>query len=405
VTRVLEGVRVIEVAILGFVPSAGMALSEWGADVIKIEHPETGDPMRGAVFNGISPRGGNSSLLYEVFNRGKRSVGIDLRSAEGHETLMKLVEHADVFLVNFTEDANRALKIDVDDVMQRNPRIVYGRGTAQGLQGPEAGRGGYDLGMYWARSGAMVGVMPAGSDVPSTTPATAFGDIQSGLFLAGGIAAGLFHRERTGKGVVVDTSLLSAGLWAMQAGLAGAHAIAADNLPKVDRKRPWNPLVNTYMTSDHRFVYVAMMETEKWWPTFCETIGHAELIDDARYCTHERRVKNAESLVEMLDEAFVDRDLDYWKTALSKQDGTWGVAQAAREALHDPQSLANEYVQWIEFGEGSSVPLARVPVRFDGWSRPLTMAPSHGEHTDEVLLEAGVTYDEIIQLKLSGAVL
>ena len=409
-TAVLSGIRVIEVGIWGYVPAAGVALAEWGADVIKIEHPEYGDPMRGAAFNGVVPGANGSSVLYEVFNRGKRSVGIDLHTDGGHDLLLKLVDGADVFVTNFMESARRRLLIDHDVVMARNPGIVYARASGQGSLGPDADKGGFDFVSYWARTGASLGAMPGGAGAPATPPSSGFGDLQSGLILAGGIAAALLHRERTGEGVLVDSSLLAAGLWAMQPSLAGVHVSGADDMPRWDHDRPPNPLVNTYRTADGRFVMLSMLDSDRHWPGLCAALGRAELADDARFATAVSRAEHVTACVAELDRILAGHDLEHWRARLATQDGPWAIIKTAAEALHDPQATENGYVRWIGYEDGSRLPVAAVPVGFGGPTGipvPETAAapaPRHAAHTDEVLLECGLSWDELLEHKVKGAV-
>jgi crotonobetainyl-CoA:carnitine CoA-transferase CaiB-like acyl-CoA transferase len=403
---VLEGVRVVEVAIYGFVPSAGAVLAEWGADVIKVEHPVTGDPMRGAVYNGIAPGPGRSSVLYEVFNRGKRSIGLDLTNSAGHELLMRLVDDADVFLTNFSPVARRKLGIDFDDIRARNPRIVYGRGSGQGTLGPDAEKGGFDTMSYWCRSGAASGGRFSDASRPAQLPAAGYGDIQSGLFLCAGIAAALVRRERTGEGGLVEVSLLAAGMWGMQASIVGAYVQGAENMAPHDPDRPPNALVNMYRTSDGRYVMLQMLEADRYWPGLCKAIGAEELVNDPRFSTDQRRQENIVACTGEIGRRIAEHDLAYWKAQLCTQDGQWGVVQSAREVLADEQAVANNYVQWLAFDDPATPPLpvVSVPVQFDGTAAPARRAPEHGEATDAVLLSLGLPWEDIIEYKIAGVV-
>src|SRR3954447_8772063 len=195
---VLAGIRVVEVAAWTFVPISGAVLAEWGADVIKIEHPQMGDPQRGLVSSGFVPGGGDVNFMIEIPNRGKRSVALDLSTEGGRELLYKLVETADVFVTSYLPDVRARLQIDVEHIRARNPDIIYVRGSGQGPKGPEAGKGGFDGASYWARAGLAMTFKPAGAQWP-TDQRPAFGDVLGGLTIAGGIAAAIARRERTGK--------------------------------------------------------------------------------------------------------------------------------------------------------------------------------------------------------------
>lgn len=401
---VMDGIRVVEVALYGLVPTAGAVLADWGADVVKVEHPATGDPIRGLNAFGVPPGTGGVTYLVEVFNRGKRSVGIDVATPEGRALLLELVAGADVFLTNFLGSARTRLGIDTADLLAVNPRLVYGLATGHGQLGPDADKGGFDGISYWSRSGAATAARPGDYDYPIPLPGPAFGDIQTGLHLAGGIAAALFRRERTGAGAVVDTSLLASGLWAMQASMAGAYISSRTELPRNDRRRPANPLTNVYRTADGRFVNLAMLEADRYWPGFCEAIGRPELAGDPRFATAALREENVTECVDVLDAVFAERDVDSWKGILSRQEGQWTVVQTTAEALEDPQAHANEFIQTVKYDNGATLPLVTVPMRIDGDSAPLTPAPELGAHTEEVLLELGKDWDQIIELKQAGAI-
>ncbi len=206
----LSGIKVIEVSMWAFVPSAGAVLADWGASVTKIE-PSTGDPMRSLTYAGIAPGTGGFTFMYEIFNRGKRNVAMDLGAEGAVELLYKMVDDADVFLVSLLPAARRKLKIDVDDITSRNPNIIYAVGSGQGAFGDDAEKGGYDSISFWARSGIASAITPDDSPHPLAMPGGAFGDGMSGAIFAGGIAAAIAQRERTGEGCVVDGSLLGIG--------------------------------------------------------------------------------------------------------------------------------------------------------------------------------------------------
>ncbi len=404
-TNLLDGVRVVEVAIYAFVPSAGAALADWGADVVKVEHPETGDPVRGLISYGMRPGDGGVTALWEVFNRGKRSVGIDLNNEQGRGLLMELVDGADVFLTNFMQPARARLGIDADQVLARNPRIVYGRGTGHGPVGPDADKGGFDGISYWSRPGASVASIPPGYDFPILLPGPAFGDVQSGMHLAGGIAAALYRREKTGKGGIVDVSLLGSGLWAMGPTLAGAYSRGTDNIEQLDRRRPPNPLTNLYASGDRKFFVLGMLEADRYWTGLCEALGHPELAADERFTDMKLRAENAEACVAALDSIFASMTLDEVATRLDAQEGQWARVETPADAVKDEQAVVNDYVQFVDYDNGARLPLVPVPVRLDGHEPPrMRRAPEHAEHTDEVVGELGRTDEQLIDLKVAGAI-
>jgi crotonobetainyl-CoA:carnitine CoA-transferase CaiB-like acyl-CoA transferase len=401
----MEGIRVVELGLFALVPSAAAVLAEWGADVVKIEHPVHGDPVRGLAAWGIKPGTGGFSYMWEVCNRGKRSVGVDVAHPDGREVVLSLAERADVFLTSFLPSARRKLGIDVEDVTARNPTIIYGRGSGQGPKGDEADTGGFDGAAFWYRCGIGSAAMPAGGDEPIALPAPGFGDVQTGMHLAGGIAAALWRRERTGKGAVVDASLLGAGLWAMQGSVAGTAVAGLAELPKRPRTDVSNPLVIAYPTADGRFVALMMLGSDRYWPGLCAAIGRPDLRDDPRFATARDRAAHSAECVAELDKVFSARTLDHWRTVLAGQEGPWAVVAHAAEAAADEQARVNGYVQDVDYGDGRSLPMVAAPVQFDEAAPQLRPAPEHGAHTEEVLLEMGLDWDEILRLKATGAVL
>ena len=403
----LEGIKVLEVAQWWFVPSAGAVLADWGADVIKIEHPETGDPQRGLVTSGLVPKGG-FNFMWEQPNRSKKSVGLDIKQPGGLELLYRMVAASDVFLTSFLPDARQKLKIDVEHIRAVNPKIIYARGSGQGTRGPDAARGGYDGASYWARGG-IGSAITGKSDGPPVSQRPAFGDSLGGMNIAGGVTAALFKRERTGKPSVVDISLLSTAMWNISADITMAKALESlglkGGMPKMDRTRVPNPIVNAYPTSDGRWIMLIMLQSDRNWPDLCEHLEHPELIADPRFSTAELRAKNGTECVGVLDAIFSQKTLEQWKQQLATTDGVWAPVQHPGELYEDPQVLANEYLRQVELGNGGECQLVANPVQFDEHSPAMTHAPEHGQDTETVLMEMGLEWDEIERHKASGAIL
>ena len=400
----LEGIRVLEVAEYGMVPAAASVLAEWGADVIKIEHSTRGDAIRGINAFGVPRGAGGFTYLWETFNRGKRSAGVDIASEAGRRIVHELAAGADVFLTNFLPEARRRLRIDADDIRAVKPDIVYGRGSAHGPRGLEAERGGFDGLTYWYRSGAASSAMPAGTDQLIPMPGPAFGDIQTGVALAGGVCAALVRRGRTGHGAVVDTSLLNSGMWAMQATLVGSNLIGADQLEPFDRTAATNPLNNTYRTKDGRFLALAMLQADRYWAPLCEVIGHRELLDDTRFATIDTRAEHHRPCIEALDGIFAERTLAEWEQILDAQEGQWCVVEKVGDLNRDEQARVNGYLQTVDYGDGRTIDLVPSPVQFDECPATMRPAPAHAVHTDEVLTELGYSWEQILELKIDGAV-
>jgi crotonobetainyl-CoA:carnitine CoA-transferase CaiB-like acyl-CoA transferase len=380
-------------------------LAEWGADVIKIEHPETGDPQRGLVNMGLVATGpGGVNHMIELPNRGKRSVGLDLKSPEGRDVLLRLAATSDVFLTNMRPDAIRSLHLDVDDLRAANRNIVYVRGSGQGVKGPESNKGGFDGSHFWGRATAGIFAAPEGAYPPSQ-PGPGWGDLLGGLTIAGGISAALFHRERTGEPSVVDNSLLANGMWAGSASITASGLFGIDQMPAMQRDAVPNPLIGYYRCSDGRFLILMLLQADRWWPDLTRRIGHPELMDDPRFLTAALRQQNNRECMAALDEIFATKTLSEWREALADAEGVWAAVETPGELIVDPQALANGYVREVTADNGTTFRMVPSPLQFDETPPDLVRAPGHGEHTDEVLTELGFTEDELLDLKISGAVL
>jgi crotonobetainyl-CoA:carnitine CoA-transferase CaiB-like acyl-CoA transferase len=401
----MEGIRVVEVAAWTYVPIAGAVLAEWGADVLKIEHPESGDPQRGLVTMGLLPKGaGGVNFLMELPNRGKRSVALDLKTEKGYELLLELVKTADVFLTNFRPQARRNLRIDVEDLRAVNPKLIYVRGSAHGQRGPESERGGYDNCSFWGRGGSA-DIISDPDDYPSAQPGPAYGDVISGMTIAGGISAALYHREHTGEALVVDNSLLATGMWATGGTVLMAGLFGFGRMPRGSRGKAPNPLVLNYRTKDDRYLSLIMLESDRYWADLVTKVGRPELAEDPRFDSAATRAANSEECVAILDEIFASRTFEEWKAVLLDVKGVWAPVQTASEVLEDPQVLANGYLREVTTDDGTKFRMVASPLQFDEEPPDLVRAPDHGEHTDEVLQELGLDMDAIMDLKISGAIL
>jgi crotonobetainyl-CoA:carnitine CoA-transferase CaiB-like acyl-CoA transferase len=393
----MQGIRVLEVAEWFFVPGAGTVLADWGADVIKIEHPVRGDPLRGLISSGIIPGAHGLNFFVENGSRNKRSLGLDLAADEGREIFYKLVEHADVVLTSFLPAARRKLKIDYDDVKKINPRIVYAKGSGQGPKGPECERGGFDAGSFWSRGSVAHMLTEPGK--PPIMQRAAFGDTIGATFIAGGIAAALFQRERTGQGCSVDVSLLGTATWLMAPDILAAILLGHE-LPHTDRTRAPNPLMNTYKCKDDKWLMLMMLTPQKHWDEFCKAIEREDLLEEyplIKWIDEKVRFE----LGDKLSAHFGTRPRQAWIDRLLQYDTIHAPVQTPKEIPDDPQVIANSYLVDYEHPSHGRFKVASSPVQFDG--EPVEVrkvAPEPGQDTEEILLDLlGVSWEDIGALK------
>jgi crotonobetainyl-CoA:carnitine CoA-transferase CaiB-like acyl-CoA transferase len=393
-----SGVRVVELAQWVFVPVAGALLADYGADVIRVERLD-GDPYRGLATQGIGTDSGGVNLSMALANRGKRSVALDLHTEGGREALGRLLDTADVFLTNFRPGALRRLGLDAGVLTARYPRLVYARGHGFGARGPDADMPGYDSSAFWARGGMGHVLTPPDRDQPIGQRG-ALGDRNAAMALAFGTASALLRRERTGKGSVVDVSLLATAMWTLSSdvlsALSGGQPRALGGRGDIP-----NPLVNTYRTSDGRHLQLVFLQADRYWAGLCELLGRPDLAADPRFADMTARRENRAACMAELDAEFGKRTFAECKEMLSRLDAPWAPVQAVEELLDDPQVLANGYIGTVS-EDGLEYRLPAVPVQIDERPPPMRRAPEHGEHTESVLLELGYSWEDIAALKDAG---
>jgi crotonobetainyl-CoA:carnitine CoA-transferase CaiB-like acyl-CoA transferase len=405
VIRPMEGVRILEVAQFTFVPAAGAVLADWGAEVIKVEHPERGDAMRGLASSGVMPSMGNVHVLLEHSNRGKKSIGIDVSTEQGLNLIYRLAATADVFLTNKLPAVRKKLRIELEDIKKHNANIIYVAGTGAGERGPDADRGGYDFLSYWCRAGSAMGTTPTDVAYLAGQPGPGYGDSIGGMTIAGGIAAALFHRERTGEAVPLDVSLLGVGMWAMSPAIALSLQLDMPWRPGPSSgggAGPANPLVGTYRTEDGRFLAFSCLQGFRYWPSACRVLDREDLVTDERFSTHEQLTANARAAREILTEIFLSAPLSEWKKRLESFDGQWAVAQDSLELTSDPMVEANGYLGETATAEGVPFRLVTTPVQFDGVPAPPKRGPEFNEHCEEILASIDCSDEEIMELKVAG---
>jgi crotonobetainyl-CoA:carnitine CoA-transferase CaiB-like acyl-CoA transferase len=395
-----DGYRILELGTWVLVPAAATVLADFGADVIKIEHPRRGDPQRGLSTGGVTPNVDGVSIAMEQTNRGKRSVGLDVAVAEGREVLYELAARSDVFMTSFLPAARRKLQIDVEHIRARNPDIIYLRADAVGPRGPEGGKPGYDSAVFFGRAGILDSLDPDGVSLPPTLPG--FGDKTGAMNIAFGVAAALLRRERTGEPSVVDVSLLGSAMWVNSSSLVYSAAIGADFTHR--QRRNTNPIAGTYRTADGRWIALTMLESDRWWPDLCHHLGREDLLADPRFVDAQARTDNSAACVDELARTFASSPLDEWRRRLATLRAPWEVVQNQLEVLDDPQARENGYVTDVDHPAGRRITVVRAPVQFDETLTALGTAPEPGAHTEEVLLEIGHDWDDIARYQEQGAI-
>jgi crotonobetainyl-CoA:carnitine CoA-transferase CaiB-like acyl-CoA transferase len=397
--HVFSGLKVLDLASYIAGPAATTILADFGADVIKIEPPGTGDVYR--FFSAMPPNPvANTNYAWQLTNRNKRSIALDLKSGEAKEVLVRLVQWADVVVVNFPPRVKAALGVTYEALSPLNPKLIYADITGYGSEGPEADTPGFDVTAYWARSGLMEVTHDAGS--PPTLPIPGIGDHATATTLYAAIVTALYTRATTGKGSHVSTSLIANGIWAaaawVEGGLNGGRFFAQH-----DRKNPPNALLNPYQTADGRWILLVAAQ-RKDWPAFARAIGMPELLEDPRF-VDDQRTGNAAALVDILDPLFAGQPLAFWKQVLNAARVIFGVVQIAEEIIHDPQLEANGIVVPLDLPGKPTMRTVSNPIQIMGEQKVKPCAaPQLGQHGAEILQEMGFSQDEIAHLHDSGTV-
>ena len=378
----MAGVRVLEVAQFTFVPAAGAVLADWGADVIKIE-PPAGDPGRmfGLMLGcdlGVNPP-------FEMDNRSKRSIVLDLTTESGLGIAFELLSDADVFVTNLRPGALQRLGLDFESVSARYPRLVYGLITGYGQTGPDADRAAYDVAAFWSRAG-LAHLLTRPGDTPPFQRG-GMGDHSAGMTLVAAICAALVARERTGTGQLVSTSLYRQGAYTVSFDL-NTYLLTGQPIAIGQRETMGNPCMNNYAASDGRRFWIVGLDVNRHWPPLCRAVGRPEWLTDPRFADPRARAVNAVQLVAQLDEIFATRSLEEWAEVFAGEpDFFWSPINSLEDIVADEQFHTAGGIVDVPDGE-SSIAMAATPADFHGtpWA-PRSAAPELGQHTDEVLAE------------------
>ncbi|MDD5703668.1 MAG: CoA transferase [Dehalococcoidales bacterium] len=398
-TLPLEGIRVLDCTQWQQGPAATALFGDLGADVIKIERPFGGDAARGlSIVGGVPTMLDDWNLYFEVFNRSKRSISLDLKSEDGKRILYQLVEKSDVFVTNFMIGIPEQLGIDYEVLSGHNPKIIYVHASAYGPNGPEASTPGMDI-SFQARSGLMASIAETGN--PPLDGPVGIADQTGAMATCCAVLAGLLVRERTGIGQRIDVSGLGSMIWLQQL-TVGVSVMRGSVAPKRNRSQVENPLWNYYCCRDGKWIMLSMLQSDNHWDPFCKALGREELIHDPRFENASKRIENNNLLIKTLDETFMTNDRDTWM-ALFKEAGDliFSAINTVEDLLIDPQVLANNYISDFDHPVHGTIKVVGAPLQFSKTHAELGLpAPELGQHTEQLLNEIlGYTWEEITNLR------
>jgi crotonobetainyl-CoA:carnitine CoA-transferase CaiB-like acyl-CoA transferase len=396
----LEGVKVVELGLWVAGPSAAAMLGDWGASVIKLE-PPTGDPFRG-LFASLMGSPASLNPPFELDNRGKRSVALDLEKEEAREIAFRLIDDADVFITNMRPRVLEEFGLDYASLRERLPRLVYGQVTGYGPDTEARDTAAYDIGAFWSHAGVGMSLTAPGADIPQQRGG--MGDHMTGQMTAGAVCAALYCREKTGQGQRVSVPLVRVGVYMVGWDAMLALRLGVPVLP-YDRYHAVNPIIDCYKAGDGKWFWLLLLQADRHWGDLCRAIGQEDLMQDERFQNIEVRRINAPALVEELDRVFATRSMAEWSEDFAANNVWWAPVNSVNEAVQDPVVHAAGAFVDVPGPDGGSQKAVATPADFSStpW-QPRGMPPELGQHTEEVLLELGYDWDAIIGLKERGAI-
>ena len=397
----LEGIKVVELSTMLAGPMTARILADWGADVIKVETPK-GDPWRAQGGTSMSPTTEAANPNFDMQNINKRFISLNMRSKEGMDVMMKLLSKADVFVTNNRLQALEAMGLTYEQLKEKYPRLIHAHVLGYGSEGPEKNRPGYDYTAFCARTGFLADFAPAGG--PPINTVAGVGDHSVAVALAGGIAAALLKRERTGEGDKVDVSLLQMGTFIFTCGLLNGFNGRQYPRSRYDCAHAGS---NTYQGSDGEWMYLAIVDYQKKFEPFCRVIGHEELLEDVRFNTQEAYYKNKGELTKILEKVFIEKPISYWHKLLDENDLPHEVCYHFKDVPYDPQVKANNYAYIHEYSDGTKTVFTNAPVHFgsiDPFEIPCGTAGPVGCDSEEILEELGYGDEQRKALFEEGAV-
>ncbi|MCV7357191.1 CaiB/BaiF CoA transferase family protein [Mycolicibacterium fluoranthenivorans] len=378
----MDGFTVVELGVWVAAPATGAILADWGADVIKIESP-AGDPAR--TFAAMMGLDGEVNPPFEMDNRSKRSIVLDLGTPAGRDTAVELLSTADVFVTNLRPAALHRLGLDHESVAAINPRLVYGLITGYGTEGPDADRAAYDVAAFWARAGIADLLTRPGATPPFQRGG--MGDHSAGMTLAAAVCAALLARTRTGTGQLVTTSLYRQGAYTVSFDL-NTLLLTGQQVAIGERESMANPCMNNYAAGDGRRFWIVGLQGERHWPALCRAVDRTDWLTDPKFAKPRDRFVHARELIARLDEIFATRPLADWATVFDGEpDFFWSPINSLDDVVADEQFHAAGGIVYVPEGD-SSIPMVATPADFSAtpWA-PRRVAPKLGEHTDEILAE------------------